>query len=87
MPTSIDAAERLNREFLSIRCRLVDLAAALDRIERGEGSVAGDPRLDQVRRSLAILADAKPDRAEQIQLAFSLPYQADWKTQYGLPAS
>jgi len=80
MLESTDAAERLNREFLGIRARLVDLAAALDRIERGKGSVASDPRMDQIRRSLAVLAGDKPGRVEQVQMIFSLAYQADWRS-------
>jgi len=87
MPKSIDVAELLNREFLGIRSRLIDLAAALDRIDRGQGSVASDPRIDQIRRSLALLAEPKADRAEQVQLIFSLPYQSDWEAQYGVAPS
>jgi hypothetical protein len=34
-----------------------------------------------VAKSLRLLAEARqtPDRAEQIQLIFSLPYDADWR--------
>jgi hypothetical protein len=73
MPTAPSATRVLDREFLHIRCRLIDLAAALDRIDRAEGSAAGDPRLAQIRRSLEILAGGDPHRAEGVQLAFSLP--------------
>jgi hypothetical protein len=68
MPT---AAAVLDRDFLSIRCRLIELAAALDRIDRAEDSAADDPRLAQVRRSLEILGDLSPDRAERVQMEFS----------------
>ena len=40
MPT---AADVLDRDFLSMRCRLIELAAALDRIDRAQGSAADDP--------------------------------------------
>jgi hypothetical protein len=69
MPT---AAEVLDRDFLAIRCRLIELAAALDRIDRAPGSAMGDPRLAQIRRSLEILAGLSPDRAERVQMEFSL---------------
>ncbi len=63
----------MDREFLGIRCRLIELAAALDRIERNDGDTAGDPRMAQILRSLEMLADRKPDRAERVQTVFSLP--------------
>jgi hypothetical protein len=62
----------MDREFLGIRAKLIDLAATLDRIDRGEGSLAGDPRLDKIRRSLHVLAGDASGRANEIQLIFSL---------------
>ena len=55
-------------------------AASLDRLDRAEGHVAGDPRLEKIKKSLAILADDEANRAEKIQLLFSRPYDADWKS-------
>jgi hypothetical protein len=82
MPTLAIASDVLNREFLSMRARLVDLAAALDRIDRAQGSVADDPRMAKIRQAMIILAANNPGRAEQIQLLFSLPYQENWQQQY-----
>jgi hypothetical protein len=84
MPPSLVAAEILEREFLTTRSRLIDLAAALDRLDQANGSVADDPRMAQIRRSLEILADDTTDRAEQLQQLFSLPYREDWREEYGL---
>jgi len=84
MPPSLAAAEILEREFLTTRSRLIDLAAALDRLDRANGSVADDPRMAQIRRSLEILAGEAPDRAEQLQRLFSLPYREEWREEYGL---
>jgi len=67
------AANVLDREFLGIRCRLIDLAATLDCIDRAGGPVAGDPRWLQIRRSLDVLASGDAARAERVELAFSLP--------------
>ena len=73
-PTS--AANLLDHEFLGIRCRLIELAATLDRMDRADGTdVAGDPRLAQIRRGLDILAGDAPDRAERVQMLFSLPHE------------
>jgi len=82
MPIPLDAPEVLNREFLEIRARLLHVAASLDRMDRAEGSVAGDPRLAAIRRALAILAGNQPLRAEQIQLLFSRAYDANWKSTF-----
>jgi hypothetical protein len=79
MPIPLDAPEVLNREFPEIRARLLQLAAALDRMDRAEGSHEADPRRQNIREALAILLEAGPDRAERLQLLFSLPYDPDWK--------
>jgi hypothetical protein len=84
MPQSLAPPRVLDREFLTIRARLVDLAAALDRIDRAEGSAADDPRVEKIRRGLGVLAGKAAGRAEQVQMIFSLPYKDDWQKQYGL---
>lgn len=80
MPIPLDSPELLDREFLEIRARLLHVAASLDRIDRAEGSVAGDSRLELIRKALAILTAPDVDRAETIQLLFSRPYDAHWKS-------
>jgi hypothetical protein len=75
MPASTRATKVFDREFLGMRCRLIELAATLDRIDRAEGAVADDPRRSQIRRALEILLTDTPDRAERVELAFSLPYE------------
>jgi len=75
MPASIAAPVSLDREFLGIRCRLIELAATLDRIDRAGKPADGDARMAQIRRSLEILAGDGPNRAERIQMVFSLPYE------------
>jgi len=79
MPTTLPAASVLDREFLAVRARLIDLAAVLDRIDRAEGSVDTDPRLAKIRRSLEVLAGDSPDRAQQVQIIFSLLYDENWQ--------
>ena len=73
-----DANAVLDRVYLDVRCRLLDIAASLDRIERAEGSVEGDARLKQLLDGVAILASGKPDRAERIQMLFSDTYTPGW---------
>jgi hypothetical protein len=75
----LDAPEVLNRVFLEIRARLLEVAASLDRLDRAEGGIEDDPRLAGIRQALAVLGGRQPDRAEQIQRIFSLPYDEDWR--------
>jgi hypothetical protein len=84
MPIPPDAPEVLNREFPEIRARLLQLAAALDRMDRASGSPDADSRRQKIRDALAILIEPGPDRAERLQLLFSLPYDPDWKRTYAL---
>jgi hypothetical protein len=74
----------LDREFLNVRCRLLDVAAALDRIDRAGDSDQGDVRRQQIRDALAILADNQTDRAERLQMLCSVPYDDRWRQRYGL---
>jgi hypothetical protein len=75
MPIPMPAAKVLDREFLGIRCRLIELAAAMDRIDRAGDAVANDPRWSQIRRSIEILIADASNRAERVQAQFSLPYE------------
>lgn len=85
MPNSVhDAPEVLNREFLEIRARLVQVAALMDRLDRAAGSVANDPRIAGIRESIEVLAEPGPGRAEKLQLIFSRQYEADWKSKFEL---
>ena len=72
----------LDQFFLDARARLLDLAAILDRIGRGENaeSVAGaDPRVAKLEEALEVLQSDAPNKAELIQKLFSLEYDPAWK--------
>ncbi|WP_425613840.1 hypothetical protein NA78x_003684 [Anatilimnocola sp. NA78] len=75
---SLTATETLNREFLEIRCRILDLAAMLDRLERSDDNVAEDPRLKRIHEAIDLLGKVTGDRAEQVQLTFSRAYDEAW---------
>ena len=82
MPIPLDRAEILDREFLAVRAKLLEVAATLDRISRAGGSVEGDRRLAQIHEAFDVLQAASDDRAEQIQLIFSLPYDDQWQDKF-----
>ena len=80
MAATLQAPQVLERHFLELRCGLLDMAAALDRLERAAGydTVKTDPRLKRVREALKILDSAGTNRAERIQMLFSDAYEAGW---------
>jgi hypothetical protein len=77
----LPAPAALDAYFLEARCKLLDLAAILDRIGRGaDASATGDdPRLVKVRQALEVLHDRSGGRAERIQQIFSLDYDSTWE--------
>ena len=84
MTSPMLAPDILNREFFEMRCKILELAASFDRLDRSEGEVAGDRRLDLIHEALDVLQDSQEDRAEQIQLIFSRPYDDDWQRAFNL---
>lgn len=77
--SQLKAADVLGREFLSARAKLIELGAALDRMDRASGDVAGDSRIKGIRSAIDIIAGKEPQRAERIQLVFSRPYDDGWR--------
>ena len=80
MTEQTSAQDILERHFLQVRSGLLDIAATLDRIQRGEDAplLQDDQRLESIRRAVEILNDSGTDRAERIQILFSDPYQSGW---------
>jgi hypothetical protein len=78
------AAVVFDQELLPIRAKLLEVAAALDRIDRASGSVGTDPRRTQVQAAIQVLLRPEDDRAEQIQLIFSRQYADDWREKLGV---
>jgi hypothetical protein len=77
----LPANKALDNFFFEARSKLLDLAAFLDRINRGRdaSAVGNDPRLDKIRRALEVLHDQSGGRAERIQQIFSLEYDPQWE--------
>ncbi|MDP1559926.1 MAG: hypothetical protein Q8M16_00840 [Pirellulaceae bacterium] len=79
------AQQILDREFLEVRARIVKIAATLDRIDRSAAPTADAERMELIRQGLLLLLGNAPDRARQVQMLFSLPYQTDWPQRLGVP--
>lgn len=80
MSTVQSAEGILDRQYLEMRCGLLDLAAALDRVEKATNAVIAlnDPRWNKLQEGLKIVASNGTNRAERIQLLFSDEYIAGW---------
>ncbi|MGP0067444.1 MAG: hypothetical protein ACLQGP_28095 [Isosphaeraceae bacterium] len=76
-----DATEVLDRDFLEARCKILEIAATLDRIDRAPARQGEHPdaRLGQLRQALEALVEPGPGRAETIQRIFSLEYDPAWR--------
>lgn len=80
--TPLPAGKALDTFFLEARSKILDLAAILDRIERGKDAagLADDPRLRRIAAAVDLLrSGGGDDRAERVQQVFSLDYDPDWK--------
>jgi hypothetical protein len=81
MSRARSASDVLERDFLEIRSKILDLAAALDRLDRSAGrpEIEADSRLERIRTALELLRTTDPGRAEAVQLLFSDPYEEGWR--------
>jgi hypothetical protein len=77
----LPAPRALDQYFLEARSRLLDLAAILDRVGRGDNADAAgtDPRAAKIDQALEVLLSDAPNKAELIQQLFSLEYDPNWK--------
>ena len=82
----MNSKQILDREFLEIRAKILEVAAALDRIERAEGEVADDPRMALIADAINGIASehSAPIRAEKIQLLFSRAYDEQWRNEFSI---
>ncbi len=89
LPT-LPSKATLDLYFLDARHRLIELAAFLDRIERGNVSAGGtsnpvdDFRLKAFRDAAQILADDQSDKARRIQMIFSDPTEEPLESAAGM---
>lgn len=76
------ARDVFEQEFLSVRAKLLEVASALDRVDRADGALANDPRRMQIQAAIQVLLRFESDRAEQVQLIFSRRYEPDWRKEF-----
>ncbi len=84
MSLPMDAAAVLDRHFLEVRARLLEIAATLDRLDRASGESKSDRRYLEIVSAIEFLASqnvdvAAADRAEHLQRLFSRHYDSQWR--------
>ena len=84
MPEPRTAAAVFDQEFLPIRAKLLEIAAAMDRVGRADGEATKDPRQQGIQAAVSTLLLPGNDRAEKIQLIFSRPYDEQWRERLGI---
>ena len=82
-------ADVLNRDFLEVRCKIIEVAASLDRLDRAPVTPLEPPdsRLALLRQGIEALLEPGPGRAETIQRLFSLEYDSQWRQRFGLESN
>jgi hypothetical protein len=82
-----DAIEVLDREFLEARCKILEIAAILDRIDRAPARHGEHPdsRMGYLRQALEATLEPGPGRAETIQRIFSLEFDPNWRETLRVP--
>ena len=80
--SAMNSKQILDREFLELRARILEIAASLDRIDRGGDNVGDDPKMQLLQKGIAILHGDQADRAEKVQMLFSVDYMDKWQEDY-----
>ena len=70
-----DQTTVLNQCFLDCRCMILEIAAALDRVDRATDAGKEDVRQSQLHQALHVLVDpsVKENRSQRILTMFSDP--------------
>ena len=82
----MNSKQILDREYLELRAKILQIAASLDRLDRADGNVDEDEKMELVRKAISILTTDDTRRAERIQLHFSRHYDESWQDQFQISA-
>lgn len=72
----------VDREYLELRAKVLEIAASFDRINRAAG--APDSRLEKIHAGISILSDDQSDKARRVQELFSQDYDSEWRERFNL---
>lgn len=82
MPAPRTKQTVLDEEFLTLRAKVLEIAAGLDRLDRAAGEAGDDPRLARLEQALRILLESGDRRAQRVQLLFSREYDEEWRQEF-----
>ena len=77
-----NVSEVIDREYLELRAKVLEIAASFDRMERAEGQ--RDERMLKIEAGLQILSDSAHDKAKRVQELFSIDYDSQWRERFGI---
>ncbi len=84
MSKDMKTQQILEREFLPLRAKILEIAATLDRLQRAPGDSTENQELNLLHDAIDILQESELGRAERVQLLFSIPYDQDWRENFSL---
>jgi len=79
-----NAEQVLQREFLVLRAKILEIAATLDRIDRAGTLPDNTAAMEKLRDAMETLLWTQGNRAEAVQLLFSREYDPAWPKEFGL---
>ena len=83
LPPQLGPKETVAREWPSLRARLLDVAAALDRLDRcGGAPTAAAARTEAEGLLRTLLEPGDADRAERVLTQLSRPYDPAWPDRF-----
>lgn len=78
----MNAEEVFRHEAPVLRAKLIEVAAALDRIDRAGGAEFLRDDSEPIRALRELLDAEGGDRAERIQTLYSRAYDAEWRARF-----
>lgn len=83
-PAPLAPPELAAREWPPLRAWIVDIAAALDRLDAaGDAAETARVRADAEALLQTVLAPGDGDRAERVLAQLSRPYEPNWRETFG----
>lgn len=73
-------SEVIDREYLELRAKILEIAASFDRMERAEGKQ--DERMLKIEAGLQVLSDPDNNKAKRVQELFSIDYDSQWREHF-----
>ncbi|WP_146446550.1 hypothetical protein [Botrimarina colliarenosi] len=81
-PPALTDAELAGREWPALRASIIDIAAALDRLDATGGSESARVRAEAEALLRTLLAAGDADRAERLLEQLSRPYDPAWRKRF-----